>query len=291
MRALSEPRRPQPEGQSFVAFRHEADSFPFLWHYHADLELTYIESGAGNRYVGDNIAPFGADDLVLLGENLPHTWASEANTGGASSHRAIVVHFRSPIVSLPLDEFGAIRNLLDNSRRGLCFKAPVARTMAPLLHGLVRAKGLDAWCQLVTVLDKLATVPAASLCSAGYVPQIGPGTQGRMDRVLRCIEQEACNEGLDLARVAKVAHMNPAAFSRFFHRMTGATLVEHINRVRVAKACRLLSESDMGVAELAYACGYGSLANFNRRFKELKRMSPREYRSRFLRKPLPVACT
>lgn len=42
------------------------------WHAHRAIELTYIETGSGTRFIGDSIAPIQTPELVLLGSNLPH---------------------------------------------------------------------------------------------------------------------------------------------------------------------------------------------------------------------------
>ena len=46
-----------------------------IWHYHPELELHYVIKGEGLRFIGDRISDFSAGEIILLGENLPHTWS------------------------------------------------------------------------------------------------------------------------------------------------------------------------------------------------------------------------
>ena len=51
--------------------------------------------------------------------------------------------------------------------------------------------------------------------------------------------------------------------------------------LRVDKARRLLSESDMSVTEISYACGFGTERSFNRNFHSITGRTPTEYRENF----------
>jgi AraC-like DNA-binding protein len=287
MRALPEPFHPlhtRPEGQSFVAFAYACPRFAFYWHYHPHLELTLIESGAGTRFVGDSIAPFGPGDLALLGGNLPHTWSSEATgrRAGPRSHRVLVAHFPRELFAPDAVEFRKIRRLLQRAERGCTFSAPVAARAAAEFRKLIPLRGFAAWSQLASILNLLAGDPAPTLlASAGYTPAVRQGAQHRLERALAYVDAQADSDALCLRDVARTVHLTPAAFSRFFRHMTGGTLVAHINQVRVGRACHLLSESDRSVTEIAYACGFRNIANFNRRFRALKRMTPTAYRAHF----------
>ena len=68
---------PIPSRTSF-SIRHEKDSgFGTVWHYHPELELHFLVKGKGVRFIGDSISNFTDGELILLGENLPHTWRVE----------------------------------------------------------------------------------------------------------------------------------------------------------------------------------------------------------------------
>ena len=57
------------------AFLHRQFSLPTFgapFHFHPELELTFIERSRGKRFVGRQVADFEASDLVFLGVNVPH---------------------------------------------------------------------------------------------------------------------------------------------------------------------------------------------------------------------------
>jgi AraC-like DNA-binding protein len=58
-------------------------------------------------------------------------------------------------------------------------------------------------------------------------------------------------------------------------------LFEYINRTRIRKACLLLRQPGLPVTAIALDVGYNSVSFFNRYFRRVMNVSPREYR-RFL---------
>jgi AraC-like DNA-binding protein len=52
-----------------------------------------------------------------------------------------------------------------------------------------------------------------------------------------------------------------------------------LNRLRLQEARRLLHESDLGIAEIAYKVGYGNVSHFNRLAKETWGRTPTEERT------------
>ena len=72
--------------------------------------------------------------------------------------------------------------------------------------------------------------------------------------------------------------MTPAAFSRFFKRMTGRTFVAYLHRLRVARACRLLVETDAPITGVCFDAGFSNLSNFNRVFRRERGVNPGKFR-------------
>ena len=86
-------------------------------------------------------------------------------------------------------------------------------------------------------------------------------------------------EPINVGRVAEALHTDRSHLSRRFKSATGLTLKDYIDNIRIAKACDLLSMTDMEVAQVARACGFSSLEVFSRKFKMARSVSPARFRS------------
>ncbi len=86
------------------------------------------------------------------------------------------------------------------------------------------------------------------------------------------------SEDISLASVAEKLHVNTSYLSTLFRQVTGMTFKEHLNRVRIEEAARLLSNTDYPVMEIAIACGYKDQSYFTKVFKKLTGLTPKQYR-------------
>ncbi len=76
---------------------------------------------------------------------------------------------------------------------------------------------------------------------------------------------------------ASFMSMSPSYFSRYFRKTAGVTFSRQLNFVRTDEAVRMLqSNPDLSVTEISDACGFGTIRNFNRIFKELTGFAPRD---------------
>jgi AraC-like DNA-binding protein len=272
----------QTDIASFAASERYSPRFSWYWHYHPEIELTWIREGEGTRLVGDHSERYGPGDFVLLGSNLPHTWpADPPRKPGPRANRAIVIQFHPrllPNSMLAVPDLSSLAQMMALARFGLHFEPAAADALSPLLLALPAKKGMEAWLSLVEILGRLSMrTDFKVLASEQYRNQRNYQVNSRLERVLTFMD-ENCGDKLDLATVARVAHLSPVAFSRFFHKMMGKTFVTHRNTCRVQEACRLLIQTDHSVTDIAYQSGFGNLANFNRQFLKEKQLSPLKYR-------------
>ncbi|HZX04087.1 AraC family transcriptional regulator [Kribbella sp.] len=270
------PRYERPgvtDGSTFVSFLRCEDGFDFAWHFHREYELTLITGGSGTRYVGTTVERYLPGDLVLLGPELPHTYAS------SQWSEAAVTQFRHDFLGpgfFELPQFGAIRSLLSGSARGLSFAA-TPELQADVAR-LPRLEPAEQTVRLLDVLSHLGTQTPAPITGAGYAAAPSTAVRDRVDVICRHLQQTH-TEPVHLEEIAALVHLTPTSFSRFFRRALGCTLTDYVNQLRVETASRLLTTTSLPITEIATRSGYRNLANFNRRFRELKSMRPTEYRS------------
>ncbi|MBI3829250.1 MAG: AraC family transcriptional regulator [Planctomycetes bacterium] len=272
-------------GQSFLCKERSDSKFAFNWHFHPEFELTYIVRSQGQRFVGDSIEPYESGDLILLGENLPHTWASEPHPNGkAGKHATYYAQFLDSFMGeefMEKPEMAPIARLLERSAQGLRFFGRTRQEIAPRMKALYEAAGFARMMALLEILGILArSREVKTLASKGYAPSLRHFDERRIDAVCRFVN-ESYTQPIGQPEAATRAHLSVSAFSRFFKKSMGKSFTAYVNELRIGHACKLLIESDKNVAEIAYASGFENLSNFNRRFRALKRINPREYRRQF----------
>lgn len=90
--------------------------------------------------------------------------------------------------------------------------------------------------------------------------------------------EAALDQDLTLESMAREAGYSRAHFLRMFRESTGTTPHQYVMQRRIAQAENLLSEKEIGLAEIAFACGFSSQAHLTLAFKKQTGLTPAEYR-------------
>jgi AraC-like DNA-binding protein len=83
---------------------------------------------------------------------------------------------------------------------------------------------------------------------------------------------------LDVAALARQAHISPGHFSRRFKEAFGETPYQYVLSRRVERAQELLRNTDLSVTEVCFEVGFQSLGSFSAAFHRVAGMPPSEYR-------------
>ena len=250
------------------------------WHFHDEYELHLITSTSGKVFVGDWIGPFQPGQLVLTGPRLPHNWVSMDVPEGGVAQRDLVIQFaHAPLAHAAetIPELREVMPLLERAKNGIEFFGLSERAEAHW-HRVKAARGLQRLAAFCGYLAELAACTDYRLLSS--VQLQSSSDDAALDQIHGVVSRitDHLAEPHSAAAVAADLGMSESGFSRFFRKATGNTFTDFVNRVRVNRACQLLMDSDRLVTHICYEVGFNNVANFNRRFLEIKGMTPTEFR-------------
>ncbi|MGK6306248.1 AraC family transcriptional regulator [Variovorax sp. DT-64] len=250
------------------------------WHFHEEYELHLITETSGKAFIGDWIGPFQPGHLVLCGPRLPHNWISLDVPEGGAAGRDRVIQFRhEPIerAAAEIPELREVMQLLERARHGIEFFGMAERALAHW-DAVKGARGLRRFGLFCAYLADLAQCTDYRLLS--NVQMQGVEGEAGVDQINIIVDRITSNlaEPIVMADIATELGMSESRFSRFFKRSTGNSFTDFVNRVRINSACHLLMQTDHYVTDICYQVGFNNVANFNRRFLEIKGMTPTEFR-------------
>ena len=251
------------------------------WHYHEDYELHLVVATSGKMFVGDYIGTFAPGNLVLTGPRLPHNWIStDVPAQGVPLRDHCIVFNRAPIeqASALIPELKEVLPLLDRAVQGVEFFGLSDQA----LRCFERARDSQNLARLAVFLDFMAVLSRCDdyrLLSNVWMP--APENDDKSMEQINAIVtflSEHYAEPLTMADVSKRFRLSESHFSRIFRRGTGNSFTDFLIRVRVSRACQLLMQSEENIAAICYDVGFNNVANFNRRFLDVKGTTPSAFR-------------
>ena len=276
--------------ENSFSLRHDIKSdFGSIWHYHPELELHYVLKGEGVRFIGDNIRNFSAGEMILLGENLPHTWRcnkkySEDKSG--TNVEALVLQFLPGCFGkdfLNLPETFLIPKLFERAKSGLIIKGETKAEVAELLKKSLDAFGLDRLVLLMSILRALVRnfEELETIASSYPNAQSNALEMARLDTIYSYALYNYKND-ISLEEIASVASMSKTSFCRYFKLMTNKTFSEVLTEIRISHVCRALVDNKLPTEVICFESGFNNISNFYRHFKKITGLTPFEYRSKYL---------
>jgi AraC-like DNA-binding protein len=259
-----------------------------LWHYHPQYEFMFLQEGKGNYYVGDCINTISEGQIFFLGPNIPHLFRNYPEYFLAESRnraKATVLYINQEFMRnnlFEMSEFAQIRELLQNSKRGLVVKEEYAKLVAPRLKEVVKMSGIERILEVISMLQIIATkIYYEPLASIGYVSNINAHEVARLNRVFDYLLKNF-SKTIKLQDIADIANMSPTTFCRYFKKITNKSLINFLNEIRIGYASKLLIEDKTkNISQICFESGFHNLTNFYIQFQKIKKVSPMEFKNSF----------
>ena len=265
---------PLTDNDCFMIFSRKKACFDFPLHTHQEMELNLVMNAAGaSRVIGNHVGRIGDMELVLVSGDTPHAWFTDRCE--SEEIHEITLQFSPDLLDdklLNRNPMAALKSLFAEARRGVLFSRETTERMAP------RIKELN---------DLSLSHDREVLSDVTFVQKKLKSHSARLETVFAYMSQNFHRQ-ISLSEAAALINMSDVSFSRFIKKVTGQSFIDTLTEIRLGHVARMLIDTDMTIAEIAFCCGFNNMANFNRIFKRKKGMPPHKFRTLFLPKKVFV---
>jgi len=274
-----------PLSGKVLARRVRIPCFDEQWHFHPELELIYLIKSRGVRFLGNSIADFSDNTLVLTGPNLPHLWRNDPQYYVVKKKDCvdvIIIQFRENFMGIDFlnsNEAVKIKQLFNLSKQGILFTGDDKRRVLKLIRKLPEKSGMEQLIDFLAILFLLSETKNFQFIAGQYFQN--PYRESEHKRISNVSHylMDHYNENISLTKVASIANMSPNAFCRYFKKRTNRSFIQFLNEIRISHACKIIIHDKKKISEISMSCGFKSLTLFNRQFKQIMKMTPIKYRN------------
>ena len=251
-------------------------------HWHNTVEIGYCHKGSGIFIVGDQVLTFAPGDLICIAANDVHLAQSSKGTKSTWTWLYLEIHdlFIPFFADASVAQVGgAIRSGMFFGRTDQAITQTALRIIdefklqKPGFENLVRCRMYD----LLISMQRKRSSSTASLQKRGKARSL---SSANIERIKPAIEH-ICNqyhEEIGVGQLAGECFMSETNFRRFFYKVMGKTPLEYIQSLRISIAASQLAAKPDAIGSIALECGFNTISSFNRTFKSIMNVSPRQWR-------------
>lgn len=262
--------------QKFDASKNNKDN---LWHYHPEIELVYINGGAGKRQIGSHVSCYTDGDLILIGSNLPHCGFTDKFTGNKSE---IVIQMKTDFLGnsfFDIPEMKNIQTLFEIAKDGIAFHGETKELVGNEMEKLEAQSEFGQLLSILNVLNELGNSSELTVLNAeGFSFKTDIEDNDRINIVFNYVRNQF-KDDISLAEIASIAGMTVPSFCRYFKKITNKTFIQFVNEYRLVHASKLLAEKPMSITDICFESGFNNFSHFNKSFKSFTGQNPSEYRN------------
>ncbi len=252
----------------------------FLWHYHPEYELVYIEGTDGNRHIGEHLGRYEGSDLAFIRPNVPHL---NFDYGASTHHTKIVVQLHADFMGadfLNKPETAGIRQLFDQPEGAFYFTGSTKIQVGEQMKKLPDASHFEQLIILLQIFQVLSTsIEKTAVLAKPIDSRQDFKDQQRLKKVQQYVA-EHFTDSIKTEAVVALTGLNNAAFCRYFKKNTGQTFTEYLTEYRIRQAQKMLL-TNSSVTDACFGSGFENLSYFNRTFKKLTGENPLAFKKRW----------
>jgi AraC-like DNA-binding protein len=267
----------EDEGPFYIQHIHRFGPFERTQHMHDMYELYYLYEGERMYFIRDRSYLILPGDLVLINRRELHATSDSDKLG----HARVVINFSDGILENTKEAAPFLLDAFTHDTPVLRLDLPTRRLVEDMLAKLIHEAKEPAMGQTFAMTHFLIELLLFTARFVRIHPVTSPEHVSPLHRkistIVRFINTHFA-EPMRLEELAEQFEISSAYLSRMFKEITGFSLVEYVNLVRVQEAQRLLATTRLKVIVIAEQVGFGSLVQFGRVFRQMTKMTPLRYR-------------
>ncbi|PKB18998.1 AraC family transcriptional regulator [Flavobacterium sp. 5] len=271
---------PKSSEEAFIYQEDREYIFYDKYHQHEEIQISYIKKGEGTVLVGDMISEYKEGDILIVGSNLPHVFKSDISESKKKSVMLTIFFtknsFGKNFFNLP--ELHSIEPFFEAIKNGI----RIRNAKPSIIKKFEKFKDADKYDRFILFLYLLK-----AFCHAEKTPLSNyvfnkPFTDAEGKRMQMVFDFVMNNyqKNVTLDEVAQIATMTKNAFCKYFKTRTNKTFFQFLIEIRIEHAAKLLVKNkELSVIEISEMSGFNNISNFNRKFKEIKKKTPFEFKN------------
>ena len=248
----------------------------------ADYILIQPNSDGCTLHLANKQYKLKKTDAVLLAPFNPFRLSIESSAKNKINNQYNILHFRLHALGqtfVDSVQFRLVREMLEEAKWGSLFTGEVVNEVRQKLNQMENKFDFIHVIYFLELLNTLAKEDNKERLLEEHLEiNSAKKAEDRLQIALDYIDGNL-SESLSVDQVSKQVHMAESTFSRFFHSNKGVTFKQYLIEQRVRQAARYLVSTDWSIATISAEVGFSSLSNFNSKFKNLLRVTPKKYRS------------
>ena len=249
------------------------------WHWHTGVQFCYITKGTFRFQVVQDVLRLHEGDGIFINAKQVHAAYPEDACGEylclnlspyllGLEGSALFQHYMAPILFQAAASYQTFLKADDSAHQTL-------EHLAQCSHEAERANGkygLELLAHLLLLWNKLLK----NLPEQKAWENISKNNR-RMQEILSYLQDNYAQK-ISLQSVADHVHLSRSECSRFFHSISGQSLFQYLNELRINRSIELLAHTNKTITEIAYETGFSSQSYFNQKFRLFKGTSPKQFR-------------
>ncbi len=257
------------------------DKSSIMLHYHNHIEICYVKRGTGSYLIDGNDYSFQAGDIFIINDNEVHLAYNDKDVIMQVALFKPTLLWNGAGYTFEMDSLQTIREI----RKRLNHKITPSNKHYDLLVDIIKEiftenDHKEEGYKLVVKAALMKLTATLRRCFSFEHSNEESSKVKNYYLLLPVFEyiKENYDKKITLEELAFVANMGTSNFSLVFKKSVGATPIEYLNKVRIARATQLLLQTDNKIIDIAADCGFFSLPHFINCFKKFTGKLPKDFR-------------